>query len=157
MSRQFSPERSGASSDVRERTRRQVREGLEDSGIDSFDALVDRLADVDPRILHEDPVMMIGGIRAEGEPPPPRPHQPPEIPVVLDGETNEPSVVREFDGQELYSTPVGQLVPVAHHALGHPGYRGSRLEIPGGNTRYHLSQYGWNDCTSSTANWGRRF
>ncbi|WP_030948085.1 hypothetical protein [Streptomyces sp. NRRL S-646] len=242
MSRQLSPERSGASGDVRERTRRQVREGLEDSGIDSFDALVDRLAEVDPPILHEDAVMMIGGIRAEGESPPPKPHQPPEIPVVLDGETNEPSVVREFDGQELYSTPGvnaqgdpvlysfttlealhDHLVGARHSDIGTtnpdslselsyyyedddlggdwlqngpgrawrdlrrvrrgflgtgdwndiissvnwcrwhitlwdtPGYRGSRLEIPGGNTRYHLSQYGWNDCTSSTANWGRRF
>lgn len=78
---------------------------MEDSGIDSFDALVERLADIGRPILHEDHVMVIGGIQAEGAPPPPKPHQPPEMPVVLEDETNEPRVVREFDGQELYSTP----------------------------------------------------
>lgn len=92
----------GAGTSHAERTAR-VRSALAESGIDSFDALVDRLADSAP-LLHEDHIMMVGN-RDGSAPPAPRPHQPPEMMVVIDGETNEPDTVREFDGQPLYSTP----------------------------------------------------
>ncbi|MGW4029527.1 hypothetical protein ACWEFL_09415 [Streptomyces sp. NPDC004838] len=82
----------------------QVRESLQESGIDSFDAMVERLAASAPRLTHEDHLMMIENAAVEDQPPPP-PHQPPEIMVVIDGETNEPETVREFDGQPLYSMP----------------------------------------------------
>nr|WSZ98561.1 hypothetical protein OH820_25370 [Streptomyces sp. NBC_00857] len=80
----------------------RVRASLAESGIDSFDAIVDRFADSAP-LSHEDHLMMIG---LDGKAPPaPKPHQPPEMKVVIDGETNEPGTVHQFDGQALYSTP----------------------------------------------------
>ncbi|MEU3985350.1 hypothetical protein AB0F77_35710 [Streptomyces sp. NPDC026672] len=220
----------------------QVRESLKESGIESFDALVERLAVTAPRITHEDHLMMIGHTEGDAQLPP-RPHRPPEMMVVIDGETNEPETVHEFDGQALYSTPgldgkadevlymftslegirdhlmaaarhgdIGASNPDSlsvdshyyeHDDLGgdwlqngpgrgwknlrkvprgflglgdwndiissvdwcrwhitlfdRPDWGGSRLELPAGRTRYHLSNFGWNDCVSGTVNWGRRF
>ncbi|MFF4029090.1 hypothetical protein ACFYZ2_04870 [Streptomyces sviceus] len=219
----------------------RVREVLAESGVSSYEALVNRLADDAPLLSHEDHVMMIGA--TDGSPPAAlRPHQPPEMMVVIDGETNEPETVREFDGQPLYSTPGidkkgsqvlysfttlqglnDHLVAAPPHDIGTsnpdslpelsyyyededaggdwlqngpgrawpdlrsvprgflhtqnwndiissvnwcrwdvsvwdtPNYQGSQLYLPAGVTYFHLSQLGWNDCVSATANWGQRF
>ncbi|MFF7946262.1 hypothetical protein [Streptomyces griseorubiginosus] len=232
---------SRESAGTREERAARVRAELAESGVDSFEALVDRLADSDPPLSHEDHVMMIGATDG-GISVAPRPHQPPEMRVVIDGEANEPETVREFDGQPLYSTPGldkkgslllysftslrglnSHLLAAPRHDIGttnpdslpelsyyyehedgggdwlqngpgrawadlrrvprgflhtgdwndiissvnwcrwdvsvwdRPNYQGSQLYLPAGQTYYHLSQFGWNDCVSSTANWGRRF
>ncbi|MYV39426.1 hypothetical protein GT030_11220 [Streptomyces sp. SID1328] len=225
----------------------QVRQNLEELGIDSFDAMVNRLAATAPWITHEDEIAMIANAQGDDQQTP-RPHTPPEMQVVIDGEVNEPEAVREFNGQALYSTPglngkgdeevlymftsleglkdhmVRDHSVAARHAdigtsnpdslsvdshyyenddLGgdwlqngpgrgwsdlskvHRGFLGlgnwdniissvdwcrwhitlfdganwggSRLELPAGRTRYHLRDFGWNDRTSATVNWGRRF
>ncbi|GAB3982274.1 hypothetical protein V1634_26915 [Plantactinospora veratri] len=85
-----------------------VREALADAGIESFDAMVEKLASATPRLLQDSPVPLMRADDGESlppPPPPPQPHRPPHMMVMIDGELNEPQAVREFDGRPLYSTP----------------------------------------------------
>lgn len=84
-------------------TKAQVRESLTQSGLDSFDAIVERLAESVPRTLNEVPATLVGNLDGGVTEPPE--HQVPEMMVVIDGETNEPEVIKQFDGQALYCTP----------------------------------------------------
>ncbi|TKS96361.1 hypothetical protein [Streptomyces lasalocidi] len=218
----------------------EARAKLAELGID---ALVKR---VEPRVTHEVDLLTMSAVDHDQSP---RPHTPPQVPVVINGEVNEPRTVHEFDGQALYSTPgfrKEELVlymftdmekmsdhlrtqrldrPLVRHettigtsnpdscpvnarysehdhgggdwlwngpALGwldlkkvgrgflhlgdwndiisstdfcrwhvtlfdRPNYGGNRFEIPAGIAVNHLTPFGWNDCVSSTFNWGRRF
>lgn len=229
----------------RERFEAEARAKLKELGIDSIDALVKRAA---PRVTHEVDLLTMSAVRADHDQAP-RPHTPPQVRVVINGEVNEPKTVREFDGQALYSTPglrgeelvlymftsmekmsdhlrsQSRDLPLVRHettigtsnpdgcpvnarysendhgggdwlwngpALGwldlkkvgrgyfhlgdwndiisstdfcrwhvtlfdRPNYGGNRFEIPGGIAVNHLTPFGWNDCVSSTFNWGRRF
>lgn len=51
----------------------QLRASLSEAGIDTFDALVGRLAAVHPRLAHEDHPMLVGRVDG-GSSPPPKPH-----------------------------------------------------------------------------------
>ncbi|MER6161650.1 hypothetical protein ABT147_40100 [Streptomyces sp. NPDC001868] len=85
-------------------TKAQVRESLTQSGLDSFDAIVERLAESVPRTLNEVPATLVGNLDGGVVTEPPE-HQIPEMMVVIDGETNEPEVIKQFDGQALYCRP----------------------------------------------------
>ncbi|MGW5030768.1 hypothetical protein ACWEQW_05735 [Streptomyces nigra] len=79
----------------------EARENLRALGIESLDDLVKRWS---PRVTREDHLLMMPTAGGDGQLAP-RPHTPPQVRVVIDGEVNEPRTVREFDGQPLYSTP----------------------------------------------------
>lgn len=85
-----------------------VRETLAEAGIDSLDALVSRLAGSSlSRLHHEDHLLMVaeGVWRSHHGSESLKPHQPPKMNLLIDGERHEPSVITEFNGSALYSTP----------------------------------------------------
>ena len=94
MNPQLSPERIGFE--------KSVRQALTEAKIDSLDTLVSHLVDLSTRQLRdEDHLLMIGGGSSEST----KPHQPPEMNLVIDGEQHAPSVITQFNGRALYSTP----------------------------------------------------
>ncbi|GAA1518766.1 hypothetical protein GCM10009827_037490 [Dactylosporangium maewongense] len=91
------------------RVESEIRNSLSESGIDSLDALVRRLASSPAaQPAHEDYLPMTEESDRNSspeEPRPPKPHRPPEMNLVIDGEHHDPAVIAEFNGRALYSTP----------------------------------------------------
>jgi hypothetical protein len=75
---------------------------LTEAGISSLDTLVSQLASSSlSRLHHEDYLFMI----ADSGPESSKPHQPPKMNLLIDGKRHEPSMITEFNGRALYSTP----------------------------------------------------
>lgn len=81
---------------------RAIREELSKAGCESLDALISQLANLSLSQLHqEDYLFMVAESTSESS----KPHKPPEMNLVIDGERHEPSVITQFNGRALYSTP----------------------------------------------------
>jgi hypothetical protein len=79
-----------------------IREEISKAGINSLDGLISQLGNLSlSQLQHEDYLFMVAESTFQSS----KPHKPPEMNLVVDGESHEPSVITQFNGHALYSTP----------------------------------------------------